>query len=207
MTDPHQLTDAAQLNELLGEPLDYVVQKIGSQLDEPGTEFIQRSPLLIMATTDENGGIDTSPKGDAAGFVLVEGPNELLIPDRPGNRLAFGFRNIIQTGKVSLIFVIPRMRETYRVNGTATLTRDPQLLQRLAAQGKPAVLCTRVHIEQCFFHCGKAMIRSKLWQPDSWEDKQPALMKRQFVDKMGGSDEVEELFDAAMEEAYTNDLY
>jgi uncharacterized protein len=93
----------------------------------------------------------------------------LLIPERPGNRLAYGFQNIMETGAISIIFVVPGVRETLRVTGSATITRDPILLQQFVSNDKPALLCTRVVVRECFFHCGKALIRSKLWQPDAWK--------------------------------------
>ena len=135
--------------------MDFIKEKVEDELGDAMVEFIQASPLIILSTIDSSGNIDSSPKGDAAGFVSVENSRRLLIPDRPGNKLAYGFRNLMDNGKIGLLFVMPNMRETLRVKGTATISRDPLLLENLSAQGKPALLCTIVDIEECFFHCGK----------------------------------------------------
>lgn len=133
-------------------------------------QFIAESPLVFVSTTDRQFNSDVSPKGDVPGFVRVEDSKTLLIPERSGNRLAYGFQNIIQTGAIGLIFVVPGVRETLRVNGSALLTRDPLLLEQFVSNGKPALLCCRVAVKEAFFHCGKAMIRSNVWQPETWSD-------------------------------------
>jgi len=137
-------------------------------LDENARQFISESPLILVATADRRFNIDVSPKGDAPGFVHMENSSTLLIPERSGNRLTYGFQNLLDTGSIGLIFLIPGVRETLRVNGSAVLTREPALLQKFAVGGKAALLCTRVAIKECFFHCAKALIRSKLWQPEHW---------------------------------------
>jgi hypothetical protein len=109
----------------------------------------------------------------------------LVFPDRPGNRLVYGHLNILRNPHVGLLFLVPGTSETLRVNGRAELTRDPALLERLAARGKPAVLAVRVHVDECFFHCGKAFIRSRLWQPDSWGAKHAVSFGRMFAKKLG----------------------
>ncbi|MBW2244001.1 MAG: pyridoxamine 5'-phosphate oxidase family protein, partial [Deltaproteobacteria bacterium] len=133
--------------------------------------FIERSPFLVLSTSNKDGLLDASPKGDGPGFVLVESDRSLVIPDRPGNGLAMGHLNVLENPRVGLLFLIPGTNETLRVNGCAELTRNPALLERLAARGKPAVLAIRVEIEECFFHCGKAFIRSNLWQPEQWGER------------------------------------
>lgn len=202
-----QITTVEELESVLGQPLDFIKEKVADELSEAMLEFIQDSPLIILSTIDSNDNIDSSPKGDAAGFVAVANKNRLLIPDRPGNRLAYGFRNIIDNPKVGLLFIMPNMRETLRVKGTATISKDPQLLEQLSAKGKPALLCTIVDVEECFFHCGKAMIRSKLWQPDSWGDGKKSLMTKQFVSKMDGDKNLEASFQEAVEDNYRDELY
>ena len=165
MTDPWRIDSPQQIAEILGEPHPGVADKVRDSLDAAARDFIEHSPLALVATVDSRGRLDVSPKGDAPGFCRIQDDRTLLLPERKGNRLAFGFKNILQTGRIALIFLLPKARETLRVNGAAELSRDPELLERLSAQGKPALLCTRIAIEECFLHCGKALIRSQLWQP------------------------------------------
>jgi PPOX class probable FMN-dependent enzyme len=202
-----RITSIEELESVLGQPLDFIKEKVADELSEAMLEFIQDSPLIILSTIDSNHNIDSSPKGDTPGFVAVANKNRLLIPDRPGNKLAYGFRNIIDNPKIGLIFIMPSMRETLRIKGTATISKDPQLLEQLSAKGKPALLCTIVDVEECFFHCGKAMIRSKLWQPDTWGDGKKSLMAKQFVSKMNGDESMEASFQEAVETNYRDELY
>ena len=130
--------------------------------------FIARSPLLLMATADADGRCDVSPKGDAPGFVHVLDEHRLAIPDRPGNRRLDGMQNVLANPHIGLIFLVPGRDETLRVNGRAWITRDPEILRRSAVQGKAPLLAIGVEVEQCFFHCAKAFLRSHLWAHDSW---------------------------------------
>jgi hypothetical protein len=157
-----------ELREMLDQPNDAVRLKVGDQLDDHARDFIAEAPFLILATADAEGHTDASPKGDAPGFVVVEDEHTLVLPDRPGNNLAFGLTNILENPHVGLLFLIPGTTETLRVNGRAELTRDPDLLERLAARGKPAVLGIRVHVDEVFFHCAKAFIRSQIWKHEQW---------------------------------------
>ena len=183
MKDQHIVSTIEQLREIIPAPSQTIHRKIATNLDSNAQQFIRESPLLFVATTDGRFNLDVSPKGDAPGFVRVENASALLIPERPGNRLTYGFQNLIETGTIGLIFLIPGVRETLRVNGTATLTRDPSLLQEFISNDKPALLCTRVIIKECFFHCGKALIRSKLWQPEVWRNGEAKdLAVKQFAE-------------------------
>ena len=150
--------------------------------------------------------MDVSPKGDEPGFVGIESERTLLIPDRPGNKLVFGHLNVLANPRIGLIFVVPKVRETLRINGRAELTRDPEVLASLPARGKPALLATRVFIEESFLHCGKAMIRSKLWQPDSWGEPLRAPFSRQFKAKAGVGDDVASAVEDAVEADYRDNL-
>lgn len=183
MTDPYKINNLAELIDAIGDPIPELEVSIFDHLDEEARFFIHHSPLMMLSTSDAAGNLDVSPKGDEPGFVIVENNKTLLLPDRPGNKMVLGFRNILETGKVGLIFVIPGVKETLRVNGTAEITRDPKLLKRLAANGKLALLCTRITVEECFIHCGKAMILSKLWQADSWPEGIEANLVKQFATK------------------------
>jgi len=162
MENKYLIRTESELESVLGTPTEKVKSKILTKLDDVMKEFIKRSPLVFISTIDANGHVDVSPKGDPSGFIKIDDSGNLLIPDRPGNRLTFGFRNILRNGEIGLIFVIPNQRETLRVKGIATLHNDPKVLEALQANGKPALLCTHVEVKACFMHCGKALIRSKL---------------------------------------------
>ncbi len=170
MQDLHAITSVEQLRRVIPAPSPVAQRKVSNTLDENARRFIAESPLIFVSTADRRLNIDVSPKGDAPGFVRVADSTTLLIPERSGNRLTYGFQNLLETGTIGLIFLVPGVRETLRVNGTATLTQDPELLQQFAVDGKAALLCTRVAIGECFFHCAKALIRSRLWQPEHWRD-------------------------------------
>lgn len=193
-----------QLRSIFGEPKESVRQKVVDSLDDAMREFVQRSPLIFLSTSDEQGLPDVSPKGDAPGFVQIDDNGNLLIPDRPGNKLLMGFENILRSPKVGLIFVIPNTRETLRVKGVATLSNAPELLNRLCAKGKPAVLCTIVQVQECFFHCGKAMIRSGLWKPETWPEDEESLMVKSIAKKFSLP---EADVDLGLEDSYQNKLY
>jgi PPOX class probable FMN-dependent enzyme len=137
-------------------------------LDAHCRAFIAHSPFVLLATADANGRCDVSPKGDAPGFVHVLDERRLAIPDRPGNKRLDGMQNLLTNPHVGLIFLVPGRDETLRVNGRAWITRDPDILRRVAAQGKPPLLAVGVEIEQCFFHCAKALLRSRLWLHEKW---------------------------------------
>ena len=204
--DPHRIHTESELREVIAEPNPIVVQKIFDHVDEFAGAFIARSPLLLLATCDGDGGMDVSPKGDAAGFVSVENPKTLVIPDRPGNKLAYGFRNILANPSVGLIFVVPGVAETLRVNGRAEITRDPELLGRLEARNKPAVLATRVHVDESFFHCGKAFVRSSLWKPASWPEGVKANIGKQIAKRNRAGDELADAIEKGLAEDLRDNL-
>ncbi|WP_372798437.1 MSMEG_1061 family FMN-dependent PPOX-type flavoprotein [Litorivivens sp.] len=158
------------LRELLGQPHDLVKQKISEALTEEALDFIGKSPLLFLATTGIGGNVTVSPKGDADGFVRVVDNRTLIIPERPGNKLLHGLINILETGSIGLLFIVPGTEETLRVNGKARLYQDEDLCKEMAANGKSALLLIQVEVTECFFHCAKAFKRSKAWQSESWRD-------------------------------------
>jgi len=123
---------------------------------------------LVLSTADADGHLDASPKGDEPGFIRVEDSKTLLIPERVGNNLAFGLSNILATGKIGLIALVPATGETLRVSGTAEIFDDAELVASLSSLGKPALLATRVHIQHCYFHCARSIVRAKLWDPKAW---------------------------------------
>ena len=167
----HVVTTEQELRELFGQPSELAVRKQIASLDPHCRDFIARSPFLLMATANGRGQCDVSPKGDAPGFVLVLDDTRLVIPDRPGNRRFDGMRNLLDNPHVGLIFLVPGVEETLRVNGRASIVRDEALLERLAARGKRPVLAVAVEVEECFLHCAKAFKRSGLWEPGQWPDR------------------------------------
>jgi PPOX class probable FMN-dependent enzyme len=157
------------LRALMGAPVaPPVVEKTLSALDRHCLTFIKRSPFVLIASSDAEGRMDISPKGDAPGFVKVLDEHTLAIPDRPGNQRFDTFRNLFQSPRVGLIFLIPGKRETLRIGGKAEVVRDSELLATLAANGKVPALAIAVHVDEAFFHCAKCIIRSHLWQPEQW---------------------------------------
>jgi len=207
MADPHRVTTAAELREIIAAPSPVIEQKVFDHVDDYAAAFIARSPLLLLATANAAGDLDVSPKGDAPGFVAVEDAHTLLLPDRTGNRLAYGFNNILEQPRVGLIFVVPGVTETLRVNGEAEITRDPALLQRFVAGGKPALLVTRIRVRECFFHCGKAFLRSSLWRPESWPTGVKAEIGKQFARLLKGDAQLADTIDAGLAEDYEKNLY
>lgn len=206
MSDPHRIENEDQLRETLGHASPGIENKVSDALDPVAVEFIERSPLVFVSTCDAEGRMDVSPKGDTAGFVGIENPSTLLVPDRPGNRLIFGHLNVLANPKIGLIFVIPNVRETLRINGRAELTRDPEVLASLPARGKPALLATRVFVEESFLHCGKAMIRSEVWKPETWGEKLHAPIARQFAANTNAGDEAVDAIEAALEQDYRENI-
>jgi uncharacterized protein len=206
ISSDYRVTSSSQLRAVIGEPGELVPKKVMRALDEMATDFIRRSPFLVLATADAEGNLDASPKGGNPGFVAVEDELTLAIPDRKGNKLIFGLQNILANSHVGLIFMIPGTDETLRVNGTGELTIEPALLDRLAERGAPAHLAIRVRIHECFFHCAKAFIRSQLWRPDSWPPRQKISWGKYFASKIGLSQEAAVQLDQMVEHDYKHNL-
>jgi uncharacterized protein len=172
-----------------GEVSALAARKEITRLDRHAREFIARSPFLVMSTADAEGWPDASPKGDAPGFVTVENDHQLLLPDRIGNNRVDGFKNLMVNSKIGLIFFIPEVDHTLRVNGTARLLADPAICARFTVNRKPARAVVEITASQVFFHCGKALIRSRLWQPDTWQPTTGlASLGAALADQIGGID-------------------
>ena len=165
------VSNEGELRAIMGTPKSRSVLKEQRTLDAHTRAFIARSPFLLLATAGADGTCDVSPKGDAPGFVLVLDDTRLVIPDRPGNKRLDGMLNLLVNPHVGIIFLVPGRDETLRVNGHACVTRDPQLLARMAVEGRTPQVGIGVEVEQCFVHCPKAFRRSDLWAPERW----PAL--------------------------------
>lgn len=160
-----------QLRALLGAPAELVVSKVVDRLNPLTRRFIEHSPFLCLASSDAAGNCDVSPRGDPRGFVRILDDRTLIVPERPGNRLADSLRNVLQNPKVGLLFVIPGVTDTFRVNGRATLTTDAALLAPSVVEGKVPVLGLLLDIEAAFIHCSKAFLRSKLWDPSTFVER------------------------------------
>lgn len=166
------ISSEADLREVLGSPSEAVLVKISDRLNGLTRQWIERSPFLCIATASSGGNLDVSPRGDPPGFVRILDERTLLIPDRPGNKIADTLRNVIDTGRVALLFVVPGVDDTFRVNGSATLTDDAGLLAPSSVEGKVPKLGILVSIEECYGQCAKAFKRSDLWNPDHHIDRE-----------------------------------
>ena len=160
------IEDIGDIREIYGQPMERAVKKQLPRLEKHSRAFIALSPFLVMATSDPSGRCDASPKGDAPGFVEVLDDETLLIPDRLGNNRIDTISNLLESPGVGLIFFVPGLRETLRVNGHARITTDPALLEPCAVDGKVPRSGILVTAEEVYFHCGKALIRSDLWNPE-----------------------------------------
>jgi uncharacterized protein len=164
------VTTEEQLRELMGEANPRSIDKETTYLTDECVRFIERAPFMLLATSARNGRCDVAPKGDPAGFVRVLDEKHLVIPDRPGNKRFDGLRNIMENPHIGMIFLVPGRQETLRVNGRAWITRDEELLDTMLVQGKRPWFALGVEVEECFLHCAKALVRSRLWQTESWPD-------------------------------------
>ncbi|MGF1608562.1 MAG: pyridoxamine 5'-phosphate oxidase family protein [Kiloniellales bacterium] len=204
--DDARLNTSEQLRALYGEPGDLVRRKELPALDKHCRAFIAASPFLVIATADAKGRADASPRGDGPGFVAIVDERTLLIPDRPGNKRLDSLRNILENPNVGLIFFVPGMNETLRVNGRAEVTTDRALLEPLAVNGRVPLSGILVRIEEAYLHCAKALIRSKLWDPAVQIDRKSfPTLGRMIADQIEGVDA--ESAEAGIQDAYVKRLY
>jgi PPOX class probable FMN-dependent enzyme len=162
------ITTEAELRALIGTPTPRVATKDRAALDEYDKQWLARSPFCLVATAREDGTCDVSPKGDPPGFTVVLDDTTIALPERPGNRRADGFLNILSNPHIGLIYMVPGRGDTLRINGSAALVRDGDFFDQMTVKGHRPVLAIVVTIEQIFFHCSKAFLRSELWQPATW---------------------------------------
>jgi uncharacterized protein len=159
---------AAEVKAILGKDFPSKVAKILDHIDAHCRAWIERCPFVVISSTNAAGAMDVSPKGDPPGFVRVLDEHTLAIPDRLGNHRGDTFLNVLENPAVGLLFIVPKRREVVRVSGVAEVVRDPELLGSMAVNGKLPDLALLVRVREAFFHCGKSMIRSGLWEPDRW---------------------------------------
>jgi PPOX class probable FMN-dependent enzyme len=202
------ITSEDQLRSILGMPGSRAVAKQLPALDRHSRNFISRSPFAFISSANAAGRCDVSPKGDGPGFVEVLDDHTLLIPDRPGNRRGDTLSNILENPHLGMLFLIPTVEETLRVNGRAAIVRDADLMDRLTFRTKTPQLAIAVEVEEVYFHCAKAFKRSGLWNPDLWEGRGdlPTLGQMLF-DQVQPEGETAESVDCAIEEAYRTNLY
>ncbi|MDX3109449.1 pyridoxamine 5'-phosphate oxidase family protein [Nonomuraea angiospora] len=201
-----EIESEAELRELLGEVMPRAATKERVRLHERDREWLAASPFCLIATSDDAGACDVSPKGDPAGFVHVIDDTTIAIPDRPGNRRADGFLNVLTNPHVGLIFLIPGRNETLRINGRARLLRDAPFFDEMIVKGHRPHLALVVEIEQIFFHCAKAFLRSELWKPDSWEPEVLPSHARLVKDVQKVEESLEQL-ESYYGKAYAERLY
>jgi PPOX class probable FMN-dependent enzyme len=160
-----RIRSEAELRELIGEPTELVQAKLHDRLNDLTRQFVERSPFVCVATAHPDGGLDVSPRGDPPGFVRVLDEHTLLLPERPGNKLADTLTNLLADPRIGLLFLVPGIGDTFRVNGTAVVTDDAELLAGSAVDGKVPRLGILVSVREAYTQCAKALIRSDLWNP------------------------------------------
>ncbi len=194
-----EVTTVAELREIVGEPDHYVADKVKDRLSPVQREWLAHSPLVFVATTDAQGRVDISPKGDPAGFVHVIDDRTIAIPDRPGNKRVDGYFNVLQRPGVGTLSVIPGRGDTLRINGRGRILAGADYFDAMAVKGKRPLLALEVHIDEVFFHCSKAFLRSDTWKPETWNPTAlPSVAKMAKALRYDWSD-------AELEERYCED--
>lgn len=204
----HHITSEADLRAIMGEPIhELVLAKSSSSLTEPMKKYIELSPFVCLSTHGQDGTSDVSPRGDAPGFVHALDDETLVIPDRPGNKRLDSIVNIINQPSMALLFMIPGVLETLRVNGKGVISTDPELLKRFEVKGKLPALVIILTVEEALGHCSKAFRRSKLWQADY----RPQVKAPSLAEMMSGhlqlDDETTDMLESAIEEDAKNNMY
>ena len=179
-----RVTSVERMRGHVGELPDMAAAKVKSSLDQHSERFILASPYVCVATADGNGGCDASPRGDELGFVKILGPNTLVVPERPGNRIADTLTNLLRNPAIGLLFLVPECPEVLRVNGTAHIQDGPPaLLEAMAARGRVPKLAIVVNVTQVYMHCGRAATRSGIWdRAREWISPRPDLLIGDFLD-------------------------
>jgi uncharacterized protein len=189
------------LRGVLGEPSELVRSKVSDRLNDLTRQFVERSPFLCLATSAADGTCDVSPRGDPAGFVRIIDERNLLLPDRPGNRLADSLRNVLENPNVGLLFIVPGVTDTLRVNGRASIVTDPELLEPCAVEGKVPKLALQIEIDQVFTHCSKAFLRARLWDPEGFVSRDELPSPGELLCSVG-ADVDADTYDAERTERY-----
>lgn len=201
-----EVRSVEELVEVVGVPLPRVAAKVRPALAELDRQWIAASPFCLLATADTEGRCDVSPKGDPDGVARVLADGTLVLPDRPGNRRVDGFRNVLANPRVGLLFLLPGRGDTLRVNGRARLLRDAPWFDDLVVRGHRPSLALAVEVEEVFHHCAKAFLRSRLWEPETWDPTalpSVAVLAKEFLRMDAPLAEIEEYYG----EQYAAGLY
>lgn len=203
----NRVTSVNELESLIGSPSELVIRKQLSELDRHMQAFIAEAPFALLGTYGHDGRCDVSPRGDVPAVAQVLNPKTLVLAERPGNRRADSLQNIIENGRVGLLFVIPGLGETLRVNGSACVFHDEDVLASLTVQGRRPVIGIAVEVEECYLQCAKALIRSKLWEPPQ-PLKTPSLscFAEILIDQTNIDESIESL-DEQIQQSYADRLY
>jgi len=202
-----KLSSTADLRRVIAEPRSTTKAKVLDALDEQSIDFLKRCPFALIGTTAADGTVEVSPKGDEPGFIRVEDSRTLLIPERVGNNLAYGLSNIIATGQIGVIALVPATGETLRVSGTAEVFDDADLVKSLSSLGKPALLATRVHIKHCYFHCARSIMRANLWKPEAWPAPSRVSFGKIIAPRIGAGDDLAKKIDDSVAGSYKERLW
>jgi uncharacterized protein len=200
------IKDIDRLRALVGDPSPTTQYKFYGRLTASMREFIELSPIAMLSTANSCGEPTVSPKGDFPGFARVEDEATILIPERKGNRLIFSLQNILHNPKISLLFMVPGTNETLRISGDAELLSDKAVCAALSSRGQSAILVTRVAIKECYFHCGKAFLRSSLWNSESWPAPVKISFGAQIATNLGKDRAFVQELDAHVAQSYEKDL-
>jgi len=202
----HTLKTVADLEAVYGAPNPRSLLKEIDHLNADYRAFVEASPFIVLSSVGEQG-TDASPKGDAPGFVRILNERLLAIPDRPGNNRIDNLRNIVEDGRVSVLFIVPGVGETLRVNGTATISADPELLASFAVQGKLPRSVILVQVQTVYFHCSKALVRSKLWERGAQETKPAVPTAGKILQRISGGAFDGDAYDRELPERLKTTLY
>ena len=183
--DTNAVKSVDQLEQIYGQPIPTSIVKEVDRLNEVYRKLVEAAPFVVIATSGPDG-LDCSPKGDLPGFVRIVDDKTLMIPDRPGNNRLDGFKNLMSDPRIALLFLIPGCAETLRVNGRASVSVDPALRESFAVNGKPARAVLVVDIETVFFHCAKAIVRAKLWDPAAQVDRKDLPSAGKIIAEVSG---------------------
>ncbi len=204
----HVIKTEQQLRELMGEPVhELVVVKSAPALTLPLQDYIRQSPFVCVGTHSDDGTADLSPRGDAPGFVHIQDEKTLIIPERPGNKRLDSVLNIIRQPQLSLLFMIPGVLETVRVNGTGIVTADPEVLEMFPVQGKLPQLAIVVSVEEAFGHCSKAFRRAKLWQDDYLPKGKVPSLAEMMAGHLQLDEDTSDMLEAAIADDAVNNMY
>jgi PPOX class probable FMN-dependent enzyme len=202
VSEPSAIRDEPALRDVLGSPSELVAAKVADRLNALTRQFVERSPVVCVATGRPDGGLDVSPRGDPAGFVRILDERTLLIPERPGNRLADTLTNLLADSRIAILFLIPGVGDTFRVNGRAVVVDDAELLAPSSVEGKVPRLGILVTIEEAYTQCSKALIRSELWNPQRHIDRSELPSSGEILRSLAGPELDAQEYDRARAARY-----